>query len=328
MRRRDFFTLIAGAAAAPILSPLAAHAQQPGRLPTVGVLGSASAGWSKLIAALTQRLRELGYVENRTIAVEYRWTEGRNERYGEIAADLVRQKVDVIVALGTPAIVAAKQATSVIPIVFPLASDPVGDGLVASLARPGGNVTGLSNDQRDLGGKRLEMLREIVPNLARVAVLANPRNPTAMLNVVEVEASAPKLGVEIIKLELGRAEDIAPAIEGLKGRAQALYVVGDPFVFDNQIRINTLALVARLPTMHNERGYVESGGLLSYGPSFSDLFRRAGDYVDKILKGTKPADIPVEAPTKLELVVNLKTAKALGLTIPDSFLFRADEVIE
>jgi putative ABC transport system substrate-binding protein len=328
MKRRDFMTLIAGAAATPILTLHEARAQQPGKLPTIGILGSASAGWSKLVAALLQRLRELGYVENRTIAIEYRWTEGRNERYGEIAAELVRQKVDVIVALGTPAIVAAKKATSVIPIVFPLASDPVGDGLVASLARPGGNITGLSNEQRDLGGKRLEMLREIVPDLTRVGVLANPRNPTAMLNVDEVQAAAPKLGVELIKLELGRAEDIAPAIDGLKGRAQALYVVGDPFVLDNQIQINTLALVARLPTMHNARGYVETGGLLSYGPSFSDLFRRAGDYVDKILKGTKPADIPVETPTKLELVVNLKTAKALGLTIPDSFLFRADEVIE
>jgi putative ABC transport system substrate-binding protein len=327
MKRRAFVTLIAGAAAAPIL-PFAARAQQPGKLPTIGILGSASIAWSKLTAALLQRLRELGYVENRTIAIEYRWTEGRNERYAEIAAELVRLKVDVIVALGSPAIVAAKKATSVIPIVFPLASDPVGDGLVASLARPGGNVTGLSNEQRDLGGKRLEILREIVPGLARLGVLANPRNPTAMLNVAEVRDAAPKLGLEIVMLEPQRADDIAPAIGELKARAQALYVVGDPFVLDNQIQINTLALVARLPTMHNTRGYVEGGGLLSYGPSFSDLFRRAGDYVDKILKGTKPADIPVEAPTKLELVVNLRTAKALGLTISDSFLFRADEVIE
>jgi len=324
MRRREFITILGGAAA----WPLAARAQQAGKLPTIGILGSASVAWSKLVAALVQRLRELGYVENRTVTIEYRWTEGRNERYGEIAAELVRLKVDVIVALGTPAIVAAKQATSVIPIVFPLASDPVGDGLAASLARPGGNITGLSNEQRDLGGKRLEILREIVPNLTRLAVLANPRNPTAMLNVGEVQAAAPRLGLEIIMVELGNADDIAPAIEQLKGRAQALYVVGDPFVFDNQIQINTLALVARLPTMHNSRGYVEAGGLVSYGPSFADLFRRAGDYVDKILKGAKPADIPVELPTKLELIVNLKTARALGLAISESFLFRADEVIE
>jgi putative ABC transport system substrate-binding protein len=323
--RREFITLLGGAAAA---WPLAARAQQPGKLPTIGILGSASAAWSKLVAVLVQRLRELGYVENRTVTIEYRWTEGRNERYGEIAAELVRLKVDVIVALGTPAIVAAKTVTSVTPIVFPLASDPVGDGLVASLARPGGNITGLSNEQRDLGGKRLEVLREIVPNLTRVAVLANPRNPTATLNVGEVQAAAPRLGLEIIMVELRRADDIAPAIEQLKGRAQALYVVGDPFVLDNQIQISTLALVARLPTMHNARGYVETGGLVSYGPSFFDLFRHAGDYVDKILKGAKPADIPVELPTKFELVVNLKTARALGLTISDSFLLRADEVIE
>jgi len=234
----------------------------------------------------------------------------------------------VIVALGTPAIVAAKKATSVIPIVFPLASDPVADGLVASLARPGGNITGLSNEQRDLGGKRLELLREIVPNLARLAVLANPRNPTAMLNVGEVQAAAPMLGLEIIMVELGRADDIAPAIEQLKGRAQALYIVGDPFVLDNQVQINTLALVARLPTMHNARGYVETGGLLSYGPSFSNQFRRTAEIVDKIVRGTKPADIPVELPTKLELVINLKTARALGLNIPDKLLAIADEVIE
>ena len=324
MRRREFITLIGGAT----VWPLVASAQQPGRLPTIGIFGSAAAAWSKLVAGLVQRLRELGYVENRTVTIEYRWTEGRNERDDEIAAELVRLKVDVIVALGTPATLAAKKATSVIPIVFPLASDPVGDGLVASLARPGGNITGLSNEQRDLGGKRLDVLREIVPNLARLAVLANLRNPTSMLNVGEVQAAAPRLGLEIIMVELGRADEIAPAMEQLKGRAQALYIVGDPFVLDNQIQINTLALVARLPTMHNTRGYVESGGLLSYGPSFFDQFRRAGDYVNKILKGAKPADIPVELPTKFELVINVTTAKALGLDVPDRLLALADEVIE
>jgi putative ABC transport system substrate-binding protein len=324
VKRRELITLLGSAVA----WPLVARAQQPGRLPTIGIFGSASAAWSKLVAAFVQRLRELGYVGNRSVTIEYRWTEGRNERYDEIATELVRLKVDVIVALGTPAIIAAKKATSVIPIVFPLASDPVGDGLVASLARPGGNITGLSNEQRDLGGKRLEVLREIVPNLARLAVLANPRNPTAMLNVGEVQALAPRLGLEIIMVELGRADDITPAIEQLKGRAQALYIVGDPFVFDNQVQINTLALVARLPTMHNARGYVETGGLLSYGPSFSDQFRRTAEIVDKIMRGTKPADIPVELPTKLELVINLKTARALGLNIPDKLLALADEVIE
>jgi putative ABC transport system substrate-binding protein len=322
--RRAFVAALGSAAA----WPLVVRAQQPGRLPTIGIFGSTSAAWSKLVASLVQRLNELGYVENRTVAIEYRWTDGHNERYSEIAAELVRLKVDVIVALGTPAIVAAKKATSVVPIVFPLASDPVGDGLVTSLARPGGNITGLSNEQRGLGGKRLEILREIVPNLNRLAVLANPRNPTAMLNVGEVQAEAPKLGLELIVVELGRADDIAPAIEQLKGRAQAINVVGDPFAFDNSIAINARALAARLPTMHNARAYVDAGGLVSYGPSFSDLFRRAGDYVDKILKGAKPSDIPIELPTKLELVINLKTAKALGLTIPPIVLARADEVIE
>jgi putative tryptophan/tyrosine transport system substrate-binding protein len=234
----------------------------------------------------------------------------------------------VIVALGSPAIVAAKQATAVIPIVFPLASDPVGDGLVASLARPGGNITGLSNEQPDLAGKRLEILRELVPGLSRLGYIANANNPTAMGNVREVEAAAAKLGLQIMPLDIKRAEDVAPAMETLKGSAQALYVVGDPLIGDNQVQINTLALAARLPTMHGSRSYVASGGLLSYGPNYSDLFRRAGDYVDKILKGAKPADIPVELPTRIELVVNLKTAKGISLTIPESFLFRADEVIE
>jgi putative ABC transport system substrate-binding protein len=324
MRRRKFIALLGSAAA----WPLAARAQQAGKLPTVGMLGSSLAAFSYWLPALLQRLRELGWIENRTMAIEYRWTEGRNERYAELAGELVRLKVDVIVALGSPAIVAAKQATAVIPIVFPLASDPVGDGLVASLARPGGNITGLSNEQPDLAGKRLEILRELVPGLSRLGYIANVNNPTAMGNVREVEEAAVKLVLQIMPLDIKRAEDIAPAIEMLKGRAQALYVVGDPLIADNQIQINTLALAARLPTMHGSRSYIASGGLLSYGPNYSDLFRRAGDYVDKILKGAKPADIPVELPTRIELMVNLKTAKAIGLTIPESFLLRADEVIE
>jgi putative ABC transport system substrate-binding protein len=328
MNRREFITFLGGAAATPMLRPLAARAQQAGKLPVIAVLGGSAAAWNHWVAALVQRLRELGWIENRTATIEYRWTEGRDERYAEMAAELVHRKVDVIVPLGTPAIVAAKKATAIVPIVFPIASDPVGDGFVASLARPGGNITGLSNQQPDMAGKRLEILREIVPGLRGLAYLTNVNNPTAMLTVSEVQAAARKLGLDIVPLDIKRAEDIAPAIDALKGRAQALYVVGDPLIADNQIQINTLALVARLPTMHGTRGYVDTGGLVSYGPDFSDLFRRAGDYVDKILKGTKPADIPVEQPTKIDLVVNLKTAKALGLTIPDSFLFRADEVIE
>ena len=325
MTRREFITLIGGAMAA---WPLGARAQQPANLPTIGVLGSDSAAWSHLVSALMQRLRELGYIENRTVAIEYRWTEGRNERYAAMAAELIGMKADIIVALGTPAIVAARKATAVIPIVFPIASDPVGDGLVASLARPGGNVTGLSNQQPELAGKRLEILREVIPGLRQLAVLANVHNPTATLNVGEVQAAAPKLGLEVNTCDVKGADDIAPAIDQLTGRTQALYVVGDSLVFDNQVKINTLALVARLPTMFPQREYVETGGLISYGTSFSDLFRRAAEMVDKILRGAKPADIPIEQPTKFELVINLKTARALGLEIPDKLLALADEVIE
>jgi putative tryptophan/tyrosine transport system substrate-binding protein len=324
MKRRAFITLLGGATT----WPLAAHAQQLGRLPTIGILGSNSAAWSHLVSALILRLRELGYIENRTVEIEYRWTEGRDERYAAMAADLVGLKVAIIVALGTPAIVEAKKATAIIPVVFPLASDPVGDGLVSSLARPGGNVTGLSNQQPDLAGKRLEILREIMPALSRLAVLANGHSPTALLNVGEVQAAAPKLGLEIDILDIKRADDIAPAIAQLKGRTQAIYVVGDSLVFDNRIQVNTLALAARLPTIYVQREYVEAGGLVSYGTRFLDLFRRAGDYVGKILKGANPADIPVEQPTKFELIINMKTAKALGLDLPPMLLARADELIE
>jgi putative tryptophan/tyrosine transport system substrate-binding protein len=325
MNRREIITLLGCAATWPLA---AANAQQLGKPPTIGILGSNSAAWSHLVSALILRLRELGYIENRTVEIEYRWTEGRDERYAAMAADLVGLKVAIIVALGTPAIVEAKKATAIIPVVFPLASDPVGDGLVSSLARPGGNVTGLSNQQPDLAGKRLEILREIIPALSRLAVLANGHSPTALLNVGEVQAAAPKLGLEIDILDIKRADDIAPAIAQLKGRTQAIYVVGDSLVFDNRIQVNTLALAARLPTIYVQREYVEAGGLVSYGTRFLDLFRRAGDYVGKILKGANPADIPVEQPTKFELIINMKTAKALGLDLPPMLLARADELIE
>ena len=283
---------------------------------------------SQWTAAFVQRLRELGWIEGRTVAIEYRWAEGRSERFAEIAAEFVRLKVDVIVTTWNRAVLAAKQATSVIPIVFALAGDPVGSGLVASLARPGGNVTGLSVQQTDLAGKRLELLREVVPGLRRLAIMANVGYPDAVLEMGEVQAAARTLGLEVVTLEIRRAEDIAPAFEALKGRADALYVCTDALVNTNRIRINTLALGARLPTMHGIREYVEAGGLMSYGANFPDLFRRAADYVDKILRGAKPADIPVEQPTKFDLVINLTTAKALGLDVPPTLLARADEVIE
>jgi putative ABC transport system substrate-binding protein len=323
MKRREFITLVGGATA----WPFAARAQQVGKLPTIGFLGTTSAAaWGPWTAAFTQRLRELGWIEGRTIAIEYRWAEGRSERFAEIAAEFVRLKVDVILAGGSAA-VAAKQATSVAPIVFVL-GEPAGTGVVAALARPGGNVTGLSNQQTDLPGKRLELLREVLPSLRQLAIMANVDYPEAVLEMRDVRAISKTLGLEVATVEIRRAEDISPAFEALKGRADALYVITDALVSTNRIRINTFALAARLLTMHGVREYVEAGGLMSYGADYSDLFRRAGDYVDKILRGAKPADIPVEQPTKFDLVVNLITAEALGLTVPPSLLARADKVIE
>jgi ABC-type uncharacterized transport system substrate-binding protein len=325
MKRRQFITLLGGAAAT---WPLAARAQQPGKLPTIGFLGASPSIESQRVAAFVQRLRELAWIDNRNLAIEYRWAEGRNERYAEAAAELVRLKVDVIVTVATPATLAAKQATTVIPIVFGAASDPVGTGLVDSLARPGGNVTGLSNQISDTGGKKLELLREVVPSLRRLAILANVGNPAVVLDMGEAQAAASKLGLEVTTSEIRRAEDIAPAFDALKGRADALYVCTDPLVNTHRIRVNTLALAARLPTIHGLREYVEAGGLMSYGPNLPDLMRRAGDYVDKIMRGAKPGDIPVEQPTKFDLVINLTTAKALGIDVPPTLLARADEVIE
>src|SRR5215510_8482904 len=326
MKRREFITLLGGAAAA---WPLAARAQQPAKLPTIGFLVAGTPSrHGQWVAAFVRRLHELGWIEGRTVAIEYRWAEGRTERAAEIAAEFVGRKVDVIVTSATAVIVAAMQATSVIPIVFAAAGDPAGTGLVASLARPGGNITGLSIQQPDVAAKRLELLREVVPGLRRLAILGNVGGPAVVLDMREVQAAARTLGLEVIPLEVRRGEDIAPALESLKGRAEALYVVIDPLVGTHRIRINTWTLAARLPTMHTVREAVEAGGLMSYGPNISDLFRFAADYVDKILRGAKAADLPVEQPRKFDLIINLNTAKALGLTIPESFLLRADEVIE
>jgi putative tryptophan/tyrosine transport system substrate-binding protein len=326
VKRREFITLLGGTAAA---WPLAARAQQPAKLPTIGFLGSTTpAPQSQLTAAFVQRLRELGWIEGRTVAIEYRWAEGRSERFAEFAAEFVRLRVDVILTHNTPPVLAAKQATSVIPIVFATAADPVGTGVVASLARPGSNVTGLSSQTPDVAGKRIELLREVVPGLRRLAILANVDNSYVALEMGEVQAATRTFGLEAALFEIRRAEDIATAFDGLKGRAQALYIVPDPVLFTHRLRINTLALGARLPTMHSLREYVEASGLISYGPNWRDQWRRAADLVDKILRGMKPGDIPVEQPTKFDFIINLTTAKALGLTIPESFLVRADEVIE
>jgi putative ABC transport system substrate-binding protein len=279
---------------------------------------------------LVQRLYELGWIEGRTVAIEYRYAEGRQERLSEFAAEFVRLKVDVIVTNAAGAL-AAKEATSVIPIVFYLSNDPVALGLVASLARPGGNVTGLSQPDTDIAGKRVEVLREVVPSLRRLAIFANVGGSSpssAAAEISEVQASAAKLGLEVVTPEVRRSEDIAPAFEAIKGRVDALYVRQELLQIMNRVRINTLALALRLPTILPAREDAEAGGLMSYATNTPDQFRRAGDYVDKILRGAKPADLPVEQPTKFDLVINLKTAKALGLTIPDSILLRADEVIE
>ena len=325
IERREFLTLLGGAAAWPI----AARAQQPAKLPTLGYLGEATpAADRQRVALLVQQLRERGWIEGRTITTHFRWAEGRTEQLAEIAAEFVRLKVDVIVTSATPPTVAAKQATSVIPIVFATAGDPVGTGLVASLARPGGNVTGLSLQQADTASKRLELLREVVPDLRRLAIMGNFGNPSTMLELGEVQAAARKFGLEITTSDIRRAEDIAPAFDALKGRAEALYLATDQLAVANRFRINTLVLTARLPTTYNSREWVEVGGLMSYGPNFLDLYRRAAGYVDKVLRGAKPGEIPVEQPTKFDLTINLTTAKALGLTIPESFLLRADEVIE
>jgi ABC-type uncharacterized transport system substrate-binding protein len=326
VRRREFITLLGGAATA---WPHAARAQQPAKVPTIGYLGATTRSVeSQRVAAFMQRLRKLGWIEGRNFAIEYRWGEGRNERFAEFAAEFVQLKVDLIVTYGTAAVLAAKQATSAIPIVFPVAGDPVGSNLVKSLARPGGNVTGLSLQKTDLADKRLELLREVVPGFRRLAIMANVGNPSPMLEMREVQATARKLGNEVATFEIRRAEDIAPVFDALKGRADALYVCGDTLIDTNRVRIIILALGLRLPTMADFPEYVEAGGLISYGPNFPDMFRRAAGYVDKILRGAKPDDIPVEQPTKFELVINLMTAKALGLDVPTALIARADEVIE
>jgi putative tryptophan/tyrosine transport system substrate-binding protein len=325
MRRRQFITLLSGAAA----WPLAAQAQQAGKLPTIGYFSPHGRSFdTHLFAAFVGRLRELGWIEGRTVVIEYRWADGRNDALAESAAEYVRLKVDVIVTSATPPTIAARQATSVIPIVFAAVGDPVGAGVVTSLARPGGNATGLSLQQTDAAGKRLGLLREVIPDLRRVAIMANSDNASTALDMRDAQAAAGTLGLGVVTSEIRHAEDIAPAFDALKGRAEALYVCGDPLVNSNRVRITSLALGGRLPTMFSVREFVEAAGLMSYGANFPDLWRRAADYVDKILRGAKPADLPVEQPTKFDLVVNLTTAKVLGLTFPPMLLARTDEVIE
>jgi len=287
LKRREFIALIGSATA----WPLAARAQESDKRPTIGFLGADAAGWRPWADAFVARLRELGWIEGRTIAIEYRWTEGRPERVAEIAAEFVRRKVDVIVTNG-PSVATLKEATAIIPIVFAVAKDPVGGGLVTSLARPGGNVTGLSVQEIDTAGKRIELLREAIPRLRRLAIMVNVGYPSAVLEMRELQTAAPALGLEVTPLEIRRGEDIAPAFEALGGQADALYVSQDALTVAHHTRIITLALGARLPTLFGARNFVQAGALMSYGPNFPVLFRRAAELVDKILRGTKPADIP------------------------------------
>jgi putative ABC transport system substrate-binding protein len=324
--RRQFISALGGSTLA---WPLAARAQQAGKVPIIGYLAALSEAADRpRRAAFAKRLAELGWNEGRSVLIEYRWADGAVARAAEIAPEFVRLPVDIIVTSGDAYVLAVKRATAAIPIVFASAGDPVGNGLVASLARPGGNVTGLSIQLTDTVGKRLELLRELVPALRRLAILFNAADPQVNLERDAALAAAHTLGLDIVRSEIRPAEEIAPVIEPLKGHAEALYVCLDPLVYSNATRINALALAARLPVMHGVRENALAGGLMSYGPDFPDMSRRAAEIVDKILRGAKPADIPVEQPTKFDLVLNLTTAKAIGLTIPPQLLAIANEVVE
>jgi putative tryptophan/tyrosine transport system substrate-binding protein len=328
MKRRDFIALCGGAAT----WPLAARAQQPARVRTIGFLlpgGSRTTVMRAQLEAFRQGLKEYGWIEGQNISVEYRFAEGKEDALAEFAAELVRLRLDVIVAEGTAAIRAAKTVTQTIPIVMATSTDPVGNGLVASLHRPGGNVTGPSLQTAELAGKRVELLTEIVPGLARVAVLSNPLNPSIAATVEQTKAAAQLLGVEIHIGEVPGPDQFESAFAAVtRARAGALIVLPDPVLYGQHPRIVTFTAAAHLPALFPEKEVAEAGGLIAYGPSIPASFRRAAAYVDKILRGAKPADLPIEQPTRFELAVNLQSAKAIGVTIPTSILLRADEVIE
>ena len=327
MRRREFITLLGGAA----VWPLAARAQQMGKVPRIGYLGSSSPSLEPhFVEAFRQKLRELGHIEGENIAIEYRWAEGQDRRLPELAAELVRLQPNVIVTAGTPGALAAMQATKTIPIVMASSGDPVGAGLVTSLARPGGHVTGFTIVGPQIEGKRLDLLKEAVPELSRVAVLWNPSNPALVSYFDTIENAGRTLRISLDPVaEVRRADELDNAFFAIaSARPRALLVVADRFLLAHRKRIVEFAAAKRLPGMFPYREYVEAGGLMSYAPSNIELFRGAATYVDKILKGAKPGDLPVQEPTKLELIVNLKTSKAIGLTVPESFLLRADELIE
>jgi len=331
MRRREFIAGVGGAAA----WPLAARAQQAGKIRTIGLLNAgsdevpASSDHAILRAVLPAALQELGWIEGKNLVIERRAAGNRLERLPELAAELVRLNVDVIVGTGTLAPLAAKRATTTIPIVMGAAGDPVGSGLVASLAHPGGNVTGISLMTPDLGGKRLELLKALLLRFARVAVLWNAANPYPALVLKQVQAAGSILGIEVQSLEVRNPDDFDGAFETVQRQhPDAMMTVEDPLTFNYRRRIADFAVGQLLPTLHGVRDFVAAGGLMSYGANIADLYRRAAGYVDLILKGAKPADLPVQQPTKFELVINLKTAKTLGISIPPTLLARADDVIE
>jgi len=324
MKRRKFIALLGSAVAG---WPLAARAQQAEKRYTVGILSAG--GLPVLRTVLFDALRELGWIESKNVVFDQRYTENRPERLSELAADLVRLKVDVIAAAGTLAPLAAKRATATIPIVMTAAGDPLGSGLVASLARPGGNVTGMSLMAPDLGAKRLELLKEVLPRLSRVAVLWNADNPYSALVFKETQTAGQILGIEVQSLGVRVPDDFDGTFEAAKRQyPEALITVEDPLTVDQRKRIADFALGQQLPSLHGVREFAAAGGLMSYGASLADLFRRAAGYVDKILRGAQPADLPVQQPTKFEFVINLKTANALGLRLPDKLVALADEVIE
>jgi putative ABC transport system substrate-binding protein len=326
MRRREFITFVGSAAVA---WPFAARAQQTARTQTIGFLGastqSATGVWAD---AFVQRLNQLGWSEGHNLAIVYRWADGKPERASAFAAELVRLGVSVIVTHANMGVAAAKQATSTVPIVFGAMGDPVDAGLVVSLTHPGGNITGQSLQQTEAAAKRLEILHELVPGLKRLGILSNTNNRAAMLEMDQVRLAARTLDLEITAAKLRGVDDILPAFDEFKGRVDALYFCNDPLLTANRTRLAILSAAARLPTAFNFRENVEAGGLLSYGPNVPELFRHAAEMVDKILRGTKPGDIPIEQPTKFDLIINLTTARALGINVPPLMLTRAEEVIE
>jgi putative ABC transport system substrate-binding protein len=326
MNRREFITLVGGAAA----WPLAARAQQAGKMYRIGFLGNSTAALEgSLVGSFREGLRDLGYVEGQNILIEYRWAEGQYEQFPALIAELLAQRVEVIVTAGTPASLAVKKTTTSVPLVMVAVGDPVTTGLVASLARPGGNITGLTSTSEELDGKRLELLREVIPKLSHVAVFWNPENPTLLTSLKEMRAAAQVLGIKVQVLEVRTPADLEETFKAIvRERPGALLVMGDRLFLHNRQRIMDFATKQRLPVVPGHPELVEAGGLMSYGASYPGMHRRAAYFVDRILKGAKPADLPVERPTKFELVINLKTARALGLGVPPTLLARADEVIE